>query len=81
MIKTNLLSKDYSLNEVNRICNREQQTFYIDSGVFPIDMYTSYDVKNDRKIIVMIFSREDTKELYAEWKNYNKQKTTTSAEL
>lgn len=73
MVISNLKPRDYLHNEVNRICNREQQTFYIDSGVFPIDMYTSYDLKNNRKIIVMIFDRNDTKELYVEWKNRGKE--------
>ena len=41
------------------------------SGVFPIDIYPSYDDKNDRKIIVMIFEKEKTKELYQKWKSYD----------
>ncbi len=41
------------------------------SGAYPIDIYSSYDNKNDRKIIVMIFDRKDTKELYQRWKNYD----------
>lgn len=70
MIQTNLKSRDYALKEVNRICNIEQQIFYMNSGVFPIDMYPSYDDKKDRQIIVMIFEREKTKELYKKWCNY-----------
>ena len=71
MIETNIKSRDYYLNEVNRICNIKQQIFYMDSGVFPIDIYPSYDNKNDRKIIVMIFEKEKTKELYQKWKSYD----------
>lgn len=71
MVKTNLNeTKDYVLNEVNRICNVKQQIFYMDNGAFPIDMYPSYDYKHDRKIIVMIFEREKTKDLYKKWLNY-----------
>lgn len=71
MIKTNIKSRDYLQNEVNRICNVKQQIFYMSSGVYPIDIYPSYDERNDRKIIVMIFDRQDTKELYNKWKNYD----------
>ena len=71
MIETNIKSRDYYLNEVNRICNIKQQIFYMDSGVFPIDIYPSYYDKNDRKIIVMIFEKEKTKELYQKWKSYD----------
>ncbi len=70
-IKTNLIPKNYTLNEVNRICNIKQQIFYISSGVYPIDIYTSIDEKNNRKIIVMIFEKEKTKELYKRWCNYD----------
>jgi hypothetical protein len=70
MINTNLNPRGYHINEVNRICNRDQQTFYIDNNVYPIDLYTSYD-KHDRKIIVMVFEKEKTKELYQKWRNYD----------
>ena len=70
-IKTNLNSRDYSLHEVNRICNVKQQIFYLSNNVYPIDLYTSYDDKNDRKIIVMIFEKKKTKELYKKWLNYD----------
>lgn len=72
MIETNLHNaRNYSEYEVNRICNVKQQIFYMSSGAYPIDIYPSYDNKNDRKIIVMIFDRKDTKELYQRWKNYD----------
>ena len=71
MIKTNINARDYKYNEVVRICNVKQQIFYLGSGVYPIDIYTSYDDKNDRKIIVMIFEKDKTKELYQKWLNYD----------
>ena len=71
MIETNINARDYTQNEVVRICNVKQQIFYLDSGVYPIDIYTSYDDKNDRKIIVMIFEKDKTKELYQKWLNYD----------
>lgn len=71
MIQTNINARDYKYNEVVRICNVKQQIFYLSSGVYPIDIYTSYDDKNDRKIIVMIFEKDKTKELYQKWLNYD----------
>ena len=70
IIENNLKCVKYTEKEVIRIYNRDQQTFYIDSGVYPIDLYTSYAPKNDRKIIVMIFNRNDTKEVYQKWRDY-----------
>ena len=70
IIKSNLHGRDYSEKVVVRIYNRDQQTFYVNSGVYPIDLYPSYNPKNDRKIIVMIFLRSDTIEVYKKWCNY-----------
>lgn len=69
-IESNLKPRSYNEKEIIRIYNRDQQTFYIDSGIYPIDLYPSYSHKNDRKIIVMIFLKNDTKEVYMKWKNY-----------
>lgn len=71
MIKTNIKSKDYKQNEVVRICNVKQQIFYMSNQVYPVDIYVSFDEKNDRKIIVMIFEKDKTKELYQKWLNYD----------
>ena len=71
MIQTNINARDYKYNEVVRICNVKQQIFYLSSSVYPIDIYTIYDDKNDRKIIVMIFEKDKTKELYQKWLNYD----------
>ena len=69
-IESNLKPRSYNEKEIIRIYNRDQQTFYIDSGIYPIDLYPSYSPKNDRKIIVIIFLKNDTKEVYMKWKNY-----------
>ena len=71
MIKTNINARDYKYNEVVSICNVKQQIFFFIFSVYPIDIYTSYDDKNDRKIIVMIFEKDKTKELYQKWLNYD----------
>lgn len=71
MIKTNLNSCDYKVDEVVRICNIKQQIFYLSNNVYPVDIYVSYDEKNDRKCIVMIFLKSQTQELYRRWCNYD----------
>ena len=76
IIESNLKGITYTEKEVIRIYNRDQQTFYIDSGIYPIDLYTSYAPKNDRKIIVMIFNRNDTKEVYQKWRDYQTEQIT-----
>lgn len=70
-IKSNLAPIEYTLRDAVRIVNPKQYLYYISNGVYPIDIYSSYDEKNDRKIIVMIFEKENTKELYQKWCNYD----------
>ena len=61
---------EYSLNNIVRIVDPKQQKLYIKSGVYPIDMYVTKDLYSDNDILVMLFSKEDTKELYIKWKNH-----------
>ena len=70
VIESNLKCGKYTEKDIIRIYNRDQQTFYVDLGVYPIDLYTSYAPKNNRKIIVMIFNRDDTKDVYKNWMSY-----------
>ena len=65
-IESNLKTRTYSEKEVCRIVNEVQYKRYIKHRVFPIDMYPSID-ENGRDIIVYIFLREETQELYQKW--------------
>lgn len=69
-IKTNLNPRDYSANEVVRIINQKQCLLYIKSGIYPIDIYTSIDERTNNAVLVMIFSKEETTEVYKKWCNY-----------
>lgn len=66
-IRTNLNPKDYLLKDVVRIVNPKQQLLYIKNRVYPIDIYTSIDNKTENNIVVMIFLKEDTVEVYKKW--------------
>lgn len=69
LIKTNLHPRNYNEQEVVRIVNPKQRDLYIKNRCFPIDMYPSID-KFGNDVIVYIFLREDTKDLYSLWKNF-----------
>ena len=69
LIETNLYSRDYTEKEVYRIINPKQAKLYIKNRVFPIDMYASID-KNNNDVIVYVFLRDETKELYQLWQSY-----------
>ena len=67
LIPTNLRPRDYSPNEVCRIINPKQYMLYIKNGLFPIDIYTSVDGKTGNDIVVMIFGRQESYDLYQAW--------------
>lgn len=66
LIKTNLHPRDYSEKEVCRIVNQKQIKLYTKARVYPIDMYPSID-KEGNDIVVYIYLREETKDLYQQW--------------
>lgn len=71
MVETNLKkSRDYLPYEVVRIVNPKQQLLYIKNNVYPIDIYTSIDDK-DNAILAMVFLKSDTTEIYQKWCNYD----------
>ena len=70
MIETNLKkARNYLPLEVIRIINPKQMLLYIKNNVFPIDIYTSIDDKNNA-ILAMVFLKEDTTDVYKKWCNY-----------
>ena len=68
-IKSNLSPRDYTEKEVCRIINPLQAKMHIKNRVYPIDIYTSFDM-NGNDIIVYIFLRKDTQDVYKKWINY-----------
>lgn len=69
IIKTNLVTRNYTEKEVVRIVNPKQRDLYIKNRIFPIDIYPSID-RDGNDVIVYIFLRSDTKEVYKLWKNH-----------
>lgn len=66
MIETNLKARNYTEKEVCRIVNPKQRDLYIKHKVYPIDIYSSIN-KEGKDIIVFIFLKEETQELYQKW--------------
>lgn len=70
MVRTNLKPRDYAVKDAVRIVNQKQCLYYIKNNVYPVDMYASIDEKTDKPILVMVFLREETAEVYKKWCNY-----------
>lgn len=65
-----LNSDKYSLNDVVRITDPLQCKKYIKNNVYPVDMYVTKDLYSDNEILVMLFNKSETRELYVKWKNH-----------
>ena len=66
VIRTNLHPRDYSEKEVCRIVNQKQVKLYTKARVYPMHMYPSLG-KDGNDIVVYIYLKEETKELYQQW--------------
>lgn len=71
-----LNGKPYHLSNVARVEDQKQQKLYIKHDVYPIDMYTTTDIVIDdttgeetlKDKLIMVFSREESRNLYILWK-------------
>ena len=70
LIKSNLGDFLYNNKDVVRIFNPKQRDLYLMNGIMPKDIYVSIDNKTDEKILVYIFSKEETPEAYKKWRSY-----------
>ncbi len=61
-----LNGKTYNIRDIARVPDRRLQTLYIKHGLRPVDIYVSMD-NDGRDIMVMLFNREESKDLYQMW--------------
>lgn len=57
----------YDPNKVVRILNTQQTAAYLKYGAELLDVYQSIDVKTGAPLLVYIFDRDKTKNLYDLW--------------
>lgn len=67
MLVSTLTGKYYDEKDAIRIVNPKQAAFYWIKGIRPISVYPGKDLKTEEPILVFIFSKSKTKELYKEW--------------
>ena len=58
---------DYFSKDVVRILNIDQAAAFIKHDADLIDIYTSQDRKTGKNVLVFVFQRESTKDLYDLW--------------
>lgn len=60
---------EYDEKDAIRIVNPKQAAFYWGRGLQPISIYPSKDYVTEEPILVFIFKKSATKDLFAEWCN------------
>lgn len=66
-IKGKFSNKEYFANEAVRILNPTQAALYWCNNVEPLDIYPSRDIETQKALIVYVFRREETKEVFDLW--------------
>ena len=66
MIKSNY-RKEYAPGDLIKIVNSTQAAFYWLNGLAPLDSYPSRDFKTKKPVMVFVFRRNETKELFDLW--------------
>ncbi len=67
--RSNITRKTYNYfsTDIVRILNLKQAMAFISNGAELIDIYTSKDRKTGNPILIFVFDKESTKDLYELW--------------
>lgn len=66
-VKGKFSNKLYYAHEAIRILDQVQAALYWANGVEPLDIYSSRDYNTGKALIVYVFRKDDTKELFDKW--------------
>lgn len=69
-VTSDITGKTYCPNDCIRLVNMKQLAAYMLNGVELQDIYPSRDIKTNSPILVGIVKREDSRESYKKWCNY-----------
>ncbi len=62
--------KTYCPEDVIRIVNYKQTAVYALSGLEILDFYPSRDFKTGKPIMVALFDKKKSQEIYKKWRNF-----------
>lgn len=66
-VTSDVTGKVYDPSKVVRILNQLQACKYIKHNCLPLDIYPSIDFKTGQDVLVYIFDREQSRDLYSAW--------------
>lgn len=66
-VKGKFSNKEYYASEAIRILDPRQAALYWNHHIEPLDIYPSRDYKTNKALIVFVFKRDETKEVFDLW--------------
>lgn len=69
LVHSDITGIDYSPKDVVRLLNLKQICTYLQLNKKPVDIYPSKDYKTGDPVLVVLFNRQDTKDVYERWCN------------
>ena len=70
IVKSPVTQREYDLFACVKIINIQQACAYMDNGVLPVDIKSSTDNKTGKRCVVFYFDKNESKEVYDKWCNY-----------
>ncbi len=68
-----ITGRKYDIFESIKILNISQAIFYLQNQIKLQDLFVSNDKKTDKPVLVFVFNREDTKDVFNEWCTRNQE--------
>lgn len=65
--KSKITGKEYDVFKSIRILNISQAIYYLENRIELQDLFISQDKKTNKSILVFVFLRDDTKEIFDTW--------------
>lgn len=76
LVYSRMFNATYDTSKCVRVVNPSQMQFYLENDAMPKDIYITKNFKTDRDMVVMVFDRNETAELYKQWESNRKEVVT-----
>lgn len=74
LVYSRIFNATYDTGKSVRVVNPSQMQFYLENDALPKDIYITKNFKTNRDMVVMVFDRDETADLYRLWEENKKEK-------
>lgn len=73
LVYSRIFNATYDTGKSVRVVNPSQMQFYLENDALPKDIYITKNFKTNRDMVVMVFDRTETADLYKQWEEKKKE--------